>query len=321
MATFVTGLEGFVGQHLLGALPDHFFPAFGTALADPPKTETARRATYQRLNIQDFEALKDCLAEARASRIVHLAAQANVGASIRDPLPTLQTNIEGTLNLLEAARLVCPKARILFISSSEVYGGRSSPDDAPFVESDPVDPPSPYAASKLAAETVALSYARTYGMDVRVTRSFNHTGPGQSERFIFSHVAKTLAEVGLGIRKEPSIQLGELSLYRDYLDVRDVASAYVKVLESGGSREIYNVASGKARSLREMVDHLVEISGLDVQLVFDLQRKRSVEIPAVIGSSQKLCDATGWEPEFSLEDTFRDLLKAWRESLPAGQVS
>ena len=313
MATFITGLEGFVGQHLLHAFPDSFFPVFGTALIEPPKPPR-NDISYRKLDILDAKALADYVKEVRPERIIHLAAQSNVGTSIKNPYTTFKVNIDGTVNLVEAVRKHCPETTILLISSSEVYGITPPADEKGFSENDPTMPVNPYAASKIAMEDIGLSMYKTYGMDVRITRSFQHTGQGQSERFIFSYIAKTIAEIKLG-KKPPVIELGNLDVSRDYLDVRDVVTAYMKIFDKGLPGEIYNVSGGKVITLRKMAEMIIKESGLEIELRIEKSRQRKNEIKMSAGNNEKLQKRTGWKPHIMLEDTFASMLSYWEEKL------
>lgn len=309
MATLITGLEGFMGQVLLLKLPGSWFPLYGTAAAAIPAA-SRNDVHYEPLDITDARALERFVGKIKPERIVHLAAQSSVGLSLENPRVTFQTNTGGSLNLLEAARKHCPACVILLISSSEVYGenelGRG------FVETDPLDPLSPYAASKAAMEVAGMAYGRSFGMDIRIARSFNHTGPGQNERFIFPYLAKTLIRIKRG-KAPPLLEVGNLDLHRDYLDVRDVAGAYLAILEKGRANGVYNVAGGRGRSLRFLVEELIRVSGLRVEIQLDKKRERSSEILKSYGDCSLLSDMTGWKPSIDLSKTFKDMLQYWED--------
>lgn len=312
MPTLVTGLEGFVGQHLLQAFPESYFPVYGTALAEAPPSNKA--VSYRHLDIADLGILEAYLSDVQPTRIIHLAAVSNVGLSINDPALTFRVNIEGSFRLLEAVRMICPKARVLLVGSGEVHGDATPSSPKGFVETDQTVPASPYAASKLAMEALGQSYAKTYGLHIVMSRSFNHTGPGQAERFIFPHIAKTLVE----IKKElhpPEIPVGDISVERDFLDVRDVAQAYLALLEKGRPGEIYNVSSGNARPLSAYIDLLIAASGVRAITVADPARKRSCEIPRFCGDSTKLRTETGWCPRFDLRTTFAEMVEYWNSKV------
>ncbi len=308
MPTLVTGLEGFVGQHLLQAFPDSYFPVYGTTLAEAPPAK--RAVSYRHLDISEMGNLEAYLSDVQPRRIIHLAAISNVGLSINDPALTFRVNIEGSFRLLEAVRLVCPRARVLLVGSGEVHGDATPSSPKGFRETDQTVPASPYAASKLAMEALGQSYARTYGLNIVISRSFNHTGPGQPERFIFSHIAKTLVEIKKGLHPA-EIPVGDISVERDFLDVRDVAQAYLALLEKGHPGEIYNVSSGKAQPLSAYIDLLIQASGVQAKTIVDPSRKRSCEIPRFCGDNTKLMAETGWNLQYDLRTTFAEMIEYW----------
>jgi len=296
------------GQHLLAAFPEPYGPVYGTALVDPPPAK--KSATYRRLDIAESGVLEAYFSDVKPQRIVHLAAVSNVGLSIKDPALTFRVNIEGSFRLLEAVRLICPQARVLLVSSGEVHGNATPSSLNGFRETDNTLPASPYAASKLAMEALGVSYAKTYGLHIVISRSYNHTGPGQPERFIFPHVAKTLARIKKG-DIPAQIPLGDISVERDFLDVRDVAAGYIALLEKGRPGEIYNVCSGNARPLRDYIDMMIRASGVKATICDDPSRKRACEVERFCGDNAKTKTETGWAPQHNLQDTFAEMIEDW----------
>ena len=237
---------------------------------------------------------------AAPQQVYHLAGQASVAGSFSDPLGTWDVNATGTLRLAQAL----PEAvRLLVVSSAEVYG--VVPDDEqPIGEDRPLRPCNPYAASKAAAEMAALQ-ARG---PVVVARSFNHTGPGQDERFALASFARQLAEIREG-HGEPVLRVGNLSARRDLLDVRDVARAYVRLMDQGEAGQVYNVCSGHAVSMSDAVEQLIALSGTGARLEVDPERVRPVDLPLLCGSGARL-RALGWAPEIAFRHTLADLLES-----------
>lgn len=311
MRILVTGAEGFVGGHLLRALAadgDHEIIAgcwaAESAVAGP--LEMPVRVRHVRLDVTSDESVRAVVREQRPEWVFHLAAQSSVSRSFVDPIGTWEVNAMGTLRLAEALRAQeGSAARMLVISSAEVYGTVAA-DAQPIPESAPLRPATPYGASKAAAELAALQAAEAGSLEVVVARSFNHAGPGQDERFVFPSMARQL----MRMRREgaePVLRVGNLDVFRDFLDVRDVVRAYVLLMKAGRTGEIYNVCSGESRSLLQLVQRLIDQSETGARLEVDPERFRPVDIPVLFGDPDKL-RALGWRPEVDLDRTLAALL-------------
>jgi GDP-4-dehydro-6-deoxy-D-mannose reductase len=298
MRVLVTGATGFVGGHLLDALrvAGNEPIAFGGPNDAPPAVA---------LDILDVDAVRRSVEEAAPQAIVHLAGQAFVPQSVADPLGTLAINATGTANILEAARAV--RARVLVVSSAEVYGIQL-PERMPLDEAALVRPANAYGASKLAAETYALAWQRSYGVDALVARPFNHIGPGQDVRFVVASFARQLADIAAG--GPPIMYVGNLEAQRDFLDVRDVAAAYVRLIANGRAGEVYNICSGRTVAIREVLRQLITIARVPVEIRDDPDRMRSSDLPILSGNASKLRTETGWEPRISLATSLRDIYAA-----------
>jgi GDP-4-dehydro-6-deoxy-D-mannose reductase len=319
----VTGAGGFVGQHLIRELLGAGAQIVGGVLAGrPPRDGVLRadelaRVRWTSLDVTDPASLHEAVAGSAPDRVYHLAGQASVGGSFADPIGTWDVNATGTLRLLEALRTHGAKgARVLVVSSAEVYG--AVPESRqPIGEDEPLRPITPYGASKMAAEAAALQAAAARELHVVVARSFNHAGPGQDERFALPSMARQLVEFERGGDDEDggatgaALRVGNLEPLRDFLDVRDVARAYAMLVERGESGGIYNVASGRARPMMEIVQALVRASGTGAGIDADPDRFRPVDIPLLVGDASRL-RALGWSPEIPLERTLRDLLDSVR---------
>ncbi len=299
MRVLVTGSAGFVGGHLITALRERGH--------DVAATDHAGGADTLGVDVTDALSVNGAFELARPDAVAHLAAQAFVPASLDDPGATFRVNAVGTQNVLDAARLLTAGGgvppRVLLVSSADVYGVQ--PQEAyPLRETTAPRPANPYAASKVAAEALATAYARSFGVDVVVTRAFNHIGTGQDERFAVPAFARQLARIAAGA--EPVVHVGNLAATRDVLDVRDVCDAYVRILEGGGQAgEVYNVCSGTASSMSEILRRLIEIARVPVEVREDPARMRPADVPVSVGDAAKLREATGWSPRISLVTALR----------------
>lgn len=263
-------------------------------------------------DLLDCEALQQELGHHRPHAVIHLAAQSSVAAAIRDPVRTASVNVIGTLNLLEALEKTGFTGRLLFVGSSEEYGAVSA-DNLPVSEVVPLAPRNPYAASKAAAEMFVLERVRRGKLDAVCTRSFNHAGPRQDLRFVLPSLARQVARVKLGLQPA-EIRVGDLEVTRDFLDVRDVASAYLTLLQRGITGSIYNVCSGQERRLADLLDTLLRLAGVNAVVKGDANLMRPVEQRRVCGDPTRL-RALGWEPEIPIEQTLQSILDEWLENM------
>lgn len=306
MNALVTGASGFVGRYLVAALRDAGYAAL--ACGGPGDTELLP------LDLGDVSTIRAALDLSAPEFVFHLAAQTFVPESVASPLPTYMTNIRGTVNLLQALREYGRESghipRLLFVSSAEVYGSQPA-QASPLRESLAPSPANPYAASKAAGEMIALGEARSFGIDVVIARAFNHIGPGQNERFVVSNFAHQLAAIAAG--GDPVMLVGNLDARRDFLDVRDVVRAYVMLAKHGMPGEIYNVCSGIARSIRDVLRELIIAAHVPVEVRDDPQRMRPSDVPLFVGDNTKLRTATGWEPSIPFERSIRDIYEAARK--------
>lgn len=318
MRVLITGITGFAGSHLaeflLAEVPD--VEIYGT------KRWRSRMENIEHLqsqielvecDLKDANAVRKTLAEIRPERIFHLAAQSFVPASWRAPSETLDNNIISQTNIFEAMRSLDLDARIQIAGSSEEYG-LVHPDEVPITESNPLRPLSPYAVSKVAQDLLAYQYFRSYGLAAVRTRGFNHTGPRRGDVFVTSNFAKQIASIEAGLQ-QPVIRVGNLSAQRDFTDVRDTVRAYWLALEKGTPGEVYNLASGKAVTIRELLDMLLANSQVDVKVEVDPERLRPSDVEILLGDYSKFHADTGWEPQIPLSQTVEDLLNYWRQRL------
>jgi GDP-4-dehydro-6-deoxy-D-mannose reductase len=264
------------------------------------------------VDVADPDAIAAAVANARPEAIYHLAALSNVGESWEFPVDVLRVNVLGTAGVLAAARALPEPPMVLMISSAEVYGS-VDPEDLPIDESTPVRPVSPYAASKAAAEQLALQAWRGYGQPAIVVRPFNHVGPGQAPTFAVSALAKRIVEAQRDGLSE--VAVGTLSARRDYTDVRDVVRAYRSLVTEGETGQIYNVCSGHDVAVSEVARRLCALAGADIELVTDPSLVRAVDLPVLRGDCQRLERDTKWTPEIPFDDTLADVLAFWRDQV------
>lgn len=307
MKALITGVSGFVGYHLVKHLAGEGFEVFGIDRAG----SVIDGCVVEKCDITDPAAVAAAVRKVRPDFIFHLAGQSSVALSWKQPGLTREVNVGGTKNLLEAVAAAGISPKILIVSSAEVYGAAKK---FPTSESEQLKPVSPYGESRVEQEKLALEYFRSKGMAVVISRSFNHTGPGQPPELVCSNFARQLADIGKG-RQPAVVRVGDLKVVRDFTDVRDVVRAYLQLLQKGRPGEVYNICSGKAYSIGEVLDRLVRISGLGVKVEKELSRVRDNGIAVLHGDNSKLVAATGWKPVIGFDQTLSDLLDYWRKAL------
>jgi GDP-4-dehydro-6-deoxy-D-mannose reductase len=312
--SLVTGAAGFVGRHLTSRLLSEGDEV--TGLIHPSEIErVVSREGFRTkaADILDDASVSRTVAEFVPDAIYHLAAFSNPEGSLREARDTLLTNILGAHSLLAAAESMERKPRVVLVGSAQQYG-QVPPEAQPIGEDREQAPLTPYAVSKSAQELLGLRAFRSSGMPVLCTRSFNHTGPGQSDSYVCSSLARQVVEVEKGLR-EAVIRVGNLEARRDFTDVRDVVSAYRSLVERGRPGTVYNVCRGEAVSIREVLDALVDLSEAEVEVVVDPARYHALDVPLVLGDRSRLSTDTGWSPRYSLRETLSDLLVDWRNKL------
>jgi GDP-4-dehydro-6-deoxy-D-mannose reductase len=294
----VTGAAGFVGRRLVPRLE---------------REGWAVTAHDRELDVADETAVEDVVRRVAPGLIVHLAAVTSVPESQQEPGRTFAVNYLGTHSVLEAARQAAPEARVLLIGSSVVYG--SAPPGSPaFTEASPLVPGSPYASTKAAADLLGAAY-QARGLDVVRTRSFNHSGPGQSDVFALPSFARQAAEIAAGVR-EPVLQVGNLDSLRDFLDVDDVIEAYLALTERSVPAAAYNVASGQGRRMGDALQAILDLAGVEAEIRVDTERLRPSDL--AVGDASRLHEATGWTPRVGFEAMLARIVDDWRERVSAG---
>lgn len=310
--TLVTGATGFVGGHLLDRLTASpqivgWSRPNGRAPAPIPGVE------WQAVDLLDRARVRDAVAAAQPSRIFHLAGAPHVGASWQTVVAHLETNALGTHHLLDAVRAMERPCRVLVVTSAQIYQASDDPID----EGAPRVPSNPYGVSKLAADDLALRAAVEDGLDVVVARPFNHAGPRQSPEYVVSSFARQIARIEAGLAP-PVIEAGNLEARRDLTDVRDVVAAYERLMEAAPGGRPFNICSGRAWRVADLLDELRHLSSVQVRVEIDVSRLRPSDTPVIQGDATRIRTELGWMPRLSVEDTLRDTLDWWREQVRAG---
>ncbi len=315
MQALITGAGGFVGGHLCAYLLAHTdWELLGTVYPHPVEAERPEpRLRLRYADLRDREGVSALVDEVQPDYVFHLAAQSFVPTSFADPWDTLENNIRGELNLLEAMRQSEREVRMLVIGSNEEYGA-PQPDELPLTEANPLRPNNPYAVSKVAQDFLGLQYHLSYKLPVVRVRPFNHTGPGQSPRFVVPAFASQIARIEAGLQ-EPVMKVGNLEAARDFTDVRDMVRAYHLAATRGEPGEVYNLASEQPQSVRGMLEKLLSYAKVEIRVEKDPDRYRPVDVPVVYGSSEKFRRLTGWTRQIPFEQTLQDTLAYWREQV------
>ena len=313
----ITGFTGFVSHHFLELLnevepgsivlgvdknsPNNDFPLYKNIAV-----------SFENIDLLDRLATANVLESFQPEYILHLASVSSVAQSWHTPLDSFVNNTNIFLNLVEQLRIKKSNCRILSIGSSEEFGDVTE-KELPLTEEHPLKPVSPYAVARVSQEMLSKIYADGFSMDIVMTRSFNHIGPGQKEMFVISSFAKQL--VNLSRRNEPlnTITTGNLSVIRDFVDVRDVVRAYYLLLKKGKRGEVYNICSGKGIVLKDIVIKMSELLNMKIETITNSDLIRPNENKKVVGSYKKINEEFSWEPEISIEKSLSDIIDYWKE--------
>lgn len=308
----VIGAAGFVGGYLIKELRKfHDMEVFATKLPNSQWESTLARV-YD-LDIMEKDDIVDLLFEIRPDYIFHLAAQSSVGVAWKCPGMTVDVNIKGSINVMDAIRELYYKPRILLIGSGEEYG-HIEEGETPIRENNPLRPGNIYAATKVCQNMIGHIYSQAYDMELVLVRAFNHIGPGQAPLFVVSDFCKQVAEIERNLR-EPVMRVGNLAARRDFTDVRDVVKAYIKLVQIGIPGETYNIGRGQAIAIKDLLQMIVEKSKADIKVEIDPAKIRPVDVPVIEADTRKIYDLTGWKPEIPLEQTISETLDYWRKQI------
>lgn len=317
----ITGYAGFVGYHFISYINsnakektqilgvDVNIP-FDSALWNFSNVEII----HKNINLLNQEEVFLTISEFKPTHILHLASLSSVGLSWQNPAGYFSNNTGIFLNLVEAVRNANLNCKILNIGSSEEYGFVDE-KNLPLVEDMSINPANPYAVTKMAQESLSNVYNLGFGMNIVSTRSFNHIGPRQRDTFVVASFTKQVAQASIEGKKTLTMITGNLNVVRDFLDVRDVVSAYNRLLENGKSGEIYNVCSGEGIALTSIINELSNISGINISTQTDPKLVRPNDMPRIIGNNLKLKKDTNWQRKYTLQETLIDTFNYWKEQL------
>lgn len=312
LKALILGGAGFVGKHLIRHLRDDLKWDISVTKMKNEKVEEKNIKVYD-LDIMNLSEIKQVMEQVQPDIIFHLAAQSSVALSWKNPGLTIDVNIKGSVNVLDAVRFLSFKPRILLIGSGEEYG-HIRPEETPVKEETILRPGNIYAATKAAQNMIGKIYADAYTMDIIIIRAFNHIGAGQAPIFVVSDFCRQVAQIEKGLI-EPVIKVGNLCAKRDFLDVADVIRAYALLAQKGRSGEVYNVGSGKSISIQEILNLILSKSSHKISVLQEKDRFRPIDVAVIEADINKLQRDTGWKAEISISDTISDVLEYWRKNV------
>ena len=302
MKYLITGVNGFVGKYFVEFLHDKEKDAkiYGASTSADCQRQGVE---YYSIDLTDRFKVYRMIESINPDYVIHLAAISSVSQSWKDPARCFLNNCSSFLNLVDSIRELNIKCRILSVGSSEEYGIYDELIDESFV----LHPKNPYAVARLSQEYLSKLYVDNFDLDIVMTRSFNHIGPRQNSKFVIPSFVQQLVRIYKGEQTE--LKVGNLDVIRDFLDVRDVVSAYYEILKRGKKREVYNVCSGKGHKLRDIIETVSKEFGISPKITVDPTRIRSNEIMSVVGDNSKLKKELGWTPVHTLRETLRDMIE------------
>ncbi len=312
----ITGFSGFVSRYFLDYLEKNDINAhvLGVDLLSPHfdiRDYKRIKCSFEKVDLLDKNQVDNIIYQFQPEYILHLASYSSVAFSWKDPIASFRNNTSIFLNLLENVRALNLQCRILSVGSSDEYGNVNE-DDVPLREDHTLDPVSPYAVARTAQEMFSKVYVEGFGMDMVMTRSFNHIGPMQKDIFAVSSFAKQVVELGKSGRNNGEVIVGNVGVVRDFLDVRDVVAAYYLLFKKGRKGQIYNVCSGRGVTLREIIEKMASIMGMNIKIKINESLIRPNDNRIIIGSNEKIGKDTGWKTTITLEDSLRDILEYWK---------
>ena len=309
----ITGVSGFVAGHFIDYLFNNDIECKilgldrGTPKIDFGKYADKIEIIFSIVDLMDKNSLKNMIENFKPNYVLHLAASSSVAYSWKHPTESFMNNSNIFLNLIDAVREVDPSCRILSVGSSEEYGNVSR-TELPLKESQRVNPVSPYAVARVSQELMSKVYVKAYGMNVIMTRSFNHIGPRQDDRFVIPSFIKRIIDIKKSGKTQGEIETGDTTIVRDFVDVRDVVRAYYILLTEGTPGEIYNICSKNAYKLSDIIDCIANEVGVEVTTRVNPEFVRPDDNKEIVGSAYKIESELGWKPEIDIKDTLKDMI-------------
>lgn len=312
----ITGISGFAGCHLAEyLLKIKAGKIYGTYLFEDSLqnlVSTKDQLALTKVDLTETDKVLDLVKKVKPDLVFHLAALPSTTESFKNPIRTIDNNVSVQLNLLEAIRTEgLSDTLILIVSSSDVYG-KAANDHMPINENTPFMPTNPYAVSKITQDYFGLQYFLSYNMKIVRVRPFNHIGPRQSPGFVVSSFAQRIAQIEKG-KLDPILKVGNLDTKRDFTDVRDIVRGYSMLLEKGVIGDVYNIGSGKSVKISDIVEKLLSFSKTKIRVEVDPTLLRPTDNPELICDNTKMKKLTGWEMEYSLDETLKETLDYWRD--------
>jgi GDP-4-dehydro-6-deoxy-D-mannose reductase len=312
----ITGFSGFVSKHLLEYLSFSGEPCeiigISRSQSEPIHYDHLQIRTYQ-IDLKNTQLVREIIGSVKPDYIIHLASESSVAYSWQNPLESFQNNTNIFLNILESVRVSHLKCRILSVGSSEEYG-IVDPSTLPLTEKHPFNPISPYAVARVSQEMLSKIYVNGFGLDIVITRSFNHIGPGQNANFVVSSFVKQIVQRKVNNISDP-MEVGNVNIVRDFLDVRDVVKAYMCLLKMGVSGEVYNVCTGLGYSLEDIITRILKITNANISYFVKSELIRPSDNPIIVGSNLKLKNLGDWKPLISIDESLTDIVKYWEQNL------
>lgn len=300
----IFGISGFVGRYLAQEFISHGYKVYGSDIAEIQQLEDG--IEFHKADLLDAQNVEKVVADIMPHIIVNLAAVSSVGLSWNMPQTTMSVNVVGALNIMEAARKCQPMPKVLFVGSSEEY----QISEQSISEATPLNANNPYGISKMTQESFAELYRDRYGMKIYCVRPFNHTGVGQKDNFVLPSFCKQVAAIERS-GKAGTMKVGNLSAERDFSDVRDIVKAYRMIVENEDCTRVYNVGSGKAHSIQEILDYIVSLCSQEVTVETDPERFRPVDTPRICCDNRLIKQELGWEPEYTIFDTVKRMFETY----------
>ena len=312
---FITGSSGFVSRHFVTHLESNNIPCsvIGVDIEESVlNTRDFKFVEYRgiKADMLDLKKINSILSTFKPDYVLHLASFSSVSFSLKDPVLSFKNNTNIFLNLVETIRRLHLKCRIISVGSSEEYGIVDE-NNLPIKESNNLSPNNPYAVARVSQETLSMLYANGYDLNIICTRSFNHIGAYQKDIFAVPAFAKQLVSIKKRNSSNGKLSVGDISIIRDFVDVRDVVRAYDMLFRNGKKGEVYNISTGKGYSLKNVIDTMCEILGISVEIEKNNNLIRPVDSKVIIGSNEKIKNEIGWTPNYNLKDSLESMIRYW----------